>query len=193
MVRQWNRACHVPHQHGRMNLVVRMRCHFIFCQGNSQRLCLRRIDILHAGADPGIPVLALLTNRVGCSNTEHWANNTTTVCLNKNRVQQRIPSNRCMGMEPRTVLGCPHGIHQVEGLGGIRNQHTIHSDRCALVNLRHGDPRHTHSRSLGKEVENRRGRHMLRDRGQKRHRLHNTNRMTLRSLHRTHEAPGCAV
>ena len=170
-----------------------MRRHLLLGQGDSQRLGLRRINVLDTHSHPVHPVLPVLAHGVGCTHTEHRTNHTPAVRLNENGVHQRIPGHRGMWVETGTALGCAKSVYNRERIRSIGQQNTVHCDGCPLIHARRGNPRDAPGRKLREEVKDRRRRHVLRDRGQQRHGLHNTHRMTLGRLDRTHKAPRGAM
>jgi K+ transporter len=96
---------------------------------------------------------------------------TATIGLNQDRVQQGVPGNRRVWMETQGPLGLAQRRHHCQRICGVANQNTIHRDGRTLVDLRHSNPGHVR---ILQEVEDRGRRHVLRDRGQERHCLHNT-------------------
>ena len=94
-------------------------------------------------------------------------------------------------MKAETVLCGTERIDYLVRLHRVCGQNTVDGDGCSLVDDGLGDPLDVGC--LTQEVENRVARHMLGHRGQKRHRLDDTDRMALGGLHWAHESPARAV
>ena len=96
-----------------------------------------------------------------------------------------------MRVDPAHLLGRPQCHHQLMGAVRVANDNTVDRDRRSSVDSGRVNPDNP---LVGlEEVQNGAGRNVLGDGGQQAHVLHDTDRMTLWSLHGAHESPRGAV
>ena len=111
VIRQRNRTRHVTHNQTGVNLVMRvMGRHSVLGEGDTQRLGLRCVNVFHARLHPRGPVRT--PGRIRTPHTEHWTHQTTCIRLNDDHIEQRIPCDRCVRMNPERMLGVTQLLHQ---------------------------------------------------------------------------------